>query len=78
MAESKITCRILVGKTERKRPGGRARRGWKDNIKMDFTETGWGSVDRIHLALDRAKLRAFVKTGTKLRVPKNLRNLLNS
>jgi hypothetical protein len=45
--------RILVGKPERKRPLGRPRRRWVDNIKMDLREIGWGGMDSINLAQDR-------------------------
>jgi hypothetical protein len=42
--------RVLVGKSERKRPLGKPRRRWKDNIKMDLQEIEWGGFDRIDLA----------------------------
>jgi hypothetical protein len=45
--------RILVGKAEEKRPLGRPRRRWVDNIKMNFREIGWGGMDCIDLAQDR-------------------------
>jgi hypothetical protein len=45
--------RILVGKPEGKRPLGRPRRRWKDNIKTDLREIGWGGIDWIDLAQDR-------------------------
>jgi hypothetical protein len=45
--------KILVGKSEGKRPLGRPRRRWKDNIRMDIKEIGWEGVDWIHLAKDR-------------------------
>jgi hypothetical protein len=41
----KSACRILVGKPEGKRPLGRPRRRWEENIKMDLTEIGWGGID---------------------------------
>jgi hypothetical protein len=43
---------ILLGNTERKRPLGRLRRRWEDNIKMDLTEIGWGGMDWIDLTKD--------------------------
>jgi hypothetical protein len=46
-------CRILVGKPEGKRPLGRPRHRWVDNIKMDLREIGWGDTDWINLAQDR-------------------------
>jgi hypothetical protein len=51
-----------VGKPEGKRPLGRPRRRWKNNIKMDFREIGWGGVDWIDLVQDRDQWRAFVNT----------------
>jgi hypothetical protein len=46
-------CRILVGKPEGKRPIGRPRHRWVDNIKIDLREIGWGGMDWIDLAQDR-------------------------
>jgi hypothetical protein len=60
---------ILVGNTERKRPLGRSRRKWEDNIKMDLQEVGCGVVDWIELAQDRDRWRARVNAVMKLRVP---------
>jgi hypothetical protein len=51
--EKIITCRILVGKSEGKRPLGRPRHWWVDNIKMDLRETGWGDMDLIDLVQER-------------------------
>ena len=53
MGERRGIFKVLVGKTEGKRPLGRARRRWKDNIKMDLQEIGSGSTDWIELAQDR-------------------------
>jgi hypothetical protein len=53
MGEEKNAYRILVGKPEGKRPLGRPRRRWMDNIKMDLTEIGWGGVDWVDMAQDR-------------------------
>jgi hypothetical protein len=58
-----------VGKPEGKRPLGRPRLIWVDNIKMDLREIGWGDVDSIHLAQDRDQWRAIVITVMNLRVP---------
>jgi hypothetical protein len=58
-----------VGKPEGKRPLGRTRRRWMDNIKMDFRDIGWGSMDWIDQAQERDKWRALVNTVMKLRVP---------
>jgi hypothetical protein len=61
--------RVLVGKLEGKRPLGRPRRRWVDNIKMDVQEVGGGLGDRKELDQDRDRWRALVSTVKKLRVP---------
>ena len=61
--------KVLVGKTERKRPLGRHRRGWVDNIRMDLQEVGCGYVDWIGLAQDREKWRTLVSAVMNLRFP---------
>jgi len=53
IGEGRDVCRILVGKPEGKRPLGRPRRRWEDNIKMDLQEVGCGGIDWIELAQDR-------------------------
>jgi hypothetical protein len=58
-----------VRKPEIKRPLGRLRRRWVDNIKVDHREIGWDGVDRIDLAQDRDQWRALVNTVINLRVP---------
>jgi hypothetical protein len=58
----------LVGKTEEKRPLGRPRRRWEDNIKMDLQEVGCGVMDWIELAQDRDRWRAIVNAVKNLRV----------
>jgi hypothetical protein len=58
-----------VGKPEGKRPLGRPRRRWVDNIKMDLTEIGWDGIDWIDLAQDRDRWRTLVNTVMNLRVP---------
>jgi len=60
--------RIIVGKSEGKRPLGRPRRRWEDNIKMDFQEVGCGGMDWIELAQDRDRWREFVNAVMNLRV----------
>jgi hypothetical protein len=60
---------ILVGKPEGKRPLGKLRRKWVDNIKMDLREIEWGGMDWIYLAQDRDQWRALMKTIMNLRVP---------
>ena len=62
--------RVLVGKPEGKRPLGRPRRRWEDNIKMDLREVGGGCEDWTELAQDRDRWRALVGTVMNLRVPK--------
>jgi hypothetical protein len=57
-----------VGKPEGKRPLGRPRRKWEDNIRMDLREMGWGGMDWIDLAQDRDQWRALVNTVMNLRV----------
>jgi hypothetical protein len=69
MGEKRNAYRILVGKPERRRPLGRPRHRWVDNIKIDFREIEWGDVDWIDLAQDRDQWRALVNTVTKLRIP---------
>jgi hypothetical protein len=62
MEEKRTAYRILVGMPEGKRPLGRARRMWVDNIKMDLREVGWDGMDWIDLAQDRDQWRALVTT----------------
>jgi hypothetical protein len=61
--------RLLVGKLEGRRPLGRPRRRWLDNIRMDFVEMGWGDVDWTCLTQDRNRWRALVNSVLNLRVP---------
>jgi hypothetical protein len=61
--------RIFVGKPEGKRPLGRPKRRWMDNIKMYLRETGWGRMNWIVLAQDRDQWRALMNTVMNLRVP---------
>jgi len=61
-------AQVLVGKPEGKRPLGRPRRRWEDNIKMDLREMGGGG-DWMELALDRDRWRTLVNTVMKFRVP---------
>jgi hypothetical protein len=58
-----------VGKPEGKRPLGRPRRRWVDNIKIDLRGIGWDDMDWIDLAQDRDQWRAFVNTVMNFRVP---------
>jgi hypothetical protein len=68
MGEGRGVYRVLVGKLERRRPLGRPRRRWEDNIRMDLREVGCGCVDWIELAQDRDRWRALVSAVTNLRV----------
>jgi len=61
--------RVLVGKPERKRPLGKPRRRWEDNIKMDIQEVEGENMDWIELVQDRDRWRALVNTVMNLRVP---------
>jgi hypothetical protein len=61
--------KIVVWKPERKRPLGRPRRRWEDNIRMDLIEIDCEVVDWIHLAQARDKWPAVVKTVVKFWVP---------
>ena len=61
---------VLVGKLEGKRPMGRTRRIWEDNVKMDLQEVGGGFEDWMDLAQDSDRWRALVSTVMNLRVPK--------
>jgi hypothetical protein len=70
MREKRNAYRILVKKPEGKRPLGKPRCMWVDNIKMYLREIGWGGIDWIDLAhQDRYQWRALVNTVMKLRVP---------
>ena len=60
---------VIVGKSERKRPLGRPRRRWEDNIKLDIQEMGCECMDWIDLAQDREMWRALVNAVMNLRVP---------
>jgi hypothetical protein len=66
MEEKRTVYRLLVGKPEGKRPIGRPRWRWVDNIRMDLGEVGWGNVDWIRLAQDQDKWRALVKVVMNL------------
>jgi hypothetical protein len=69
IGEVRGTYNILVGRPEGRRPLGRPRRRWEDNIKMDLKDVGFGDVDWIHWAQDRDRWRALVNTVMNLRVP---------
>jgi hypothetical protein len=69
MGEKRNVYRLLVGKTGGKRPLGRPRRRWIDNIKMELLEIGLSFVDWIGLARDRYRWRVLVNSVMNLRVP---------
>jgi hypothetical protein len=69
MGEDRGVHRVLVGKPERKRPLGRPRRRWEDNIKMDLQEVGGGRGGWMELAQDRYRWRALLGTLRNFRVP---------
>ena len=69
MGEERVAYRVLVGKPEGKRPQGRPRRRWLDNIGMDLQEVGCGYVDWIELAQDTDMWRTLVSAVMNLRVP---------
>jgi hypothetical protein len=69
MGEKRNAYRLLVGKPEGKRPLGRPRHRWADNIKIYLLEIGWGGVDWFGLAQDRDKWRALVNAVMNLQVP---------
>jgi hypothetical protein len=69
MGEGRGVYRVLVGRPEGKRPLGRPRRRWKDNIKLDLREIGIDGANWTQLAQDRIQWRAFVNPVINLRVP---------
>jgi hypothetical protein len=68
MEEGRGVYRVLVGRPEGRRPLGRPRRRWEDNIKMDLSEIGFDGANWIRLARDRVQWRAFVNTIMNFRV----------
>jgi hypothetical protein len=69
VGEKRGAYRILVGRPEGRRPLGRPRRRWEDNIKIDLREVGWVGMNWIELAQDRDRWRAVVNAIMNLRVP---------
>ena len=69
MGESEALYRVLMGKPEGKRPLGRPRHRWEDNIKMDLQEVGCRGMDWIDLSQDRDRWRALVTAVMNIRVP---------
>jgi hypothetical protein len=66
MGERRLAYRVLVGRTEGRRLLERPRHRWEDNIKMDFRDMGWGSMDWIDLAQDRDSWQALVNAVMNL------------
>ena len=69
MEEGRGVHKVLVGKPDGKRPMGRPRRRWEDNIKMDLQEVGRGWGDLMELAQDRDRWQALVSTVMNFQVP---------
>jgi hypothetical protein len=69
MGKDRVVYRVLVRKPEGKRPLGRPRRRWKDNIKMELQEVGAGREDWMELAQDRDRWRVLVGTVRNFRIP---------
>jgi len=68
MGEERVVCRVLLWKPERKKPVGRPRHRWVDNIRMDLQEVGCGYIDWIGLTQDRDRLRTLVSAAMNLQV----------
>ena len=68
MGEGRCVHRVLVGKPDGKRPMGRPRRRWEDNIKMDLQKVGRGCGDCMELVQDRDRWRALINALMNLRV----------
>jgi hypothetical protein len=71
MGEKRNAYKLLVGKPEGKRPPGRPRHRWVDNMGMDLGEVEWSDVDWIGLAQDRNTWRVLANSALNLRVPLN-------
>jgi hypothetical protein len=69
MGEGRGVYRVLVGRPDGKRPLGRPRRRWEDNIKMDLRKIGIDGSNWIQLAQDGVQWRTFLNTVMNLRVP---------
>ena len=78
MGERRVVYRLMVEKPEGKRPLGRPRCRWEDNIKIDLQEVVCGFMEWIELAQDRDRWRALVSVVMNLRVPQNAENFLIS
>ena len=76
--EGRGVYRVLEGEPEGKRPLGKPRRKWVDNIKKDLQDVGYGSMDWMDVAQDRDRWRALVNAVMNFRVPSNAGNVLTS
>jgi hypothetical protein len=75
MEKGRGVYKVLVGKPEGKRPLGRPRHRWKNNIRMDLQEVGCGVMEWIGLAQDRDRWRSTVNAVMNLRVPYSVGNM---
>jgi hypothetical protein len=69
MGDRREAYRILVGRPKGRRPLGRPRHRWEDNIKMNLQEVGWEGMDKIDMAQDRDRWQALVNVVMNLQVP---------
>jgi hypothetical protein len=69
MGEGRGVYRVLVGRPEGKRPLGRPRHRWEDNIKLDLRQIGINGANLIHLVQDRVQWQAFVNMVMNLQIP---------
>ena len=76
VGETRGAYRVLMGKPEGRRPLGRPRHRWEDNIKMDIQEVIFVGMDWIELAQDRDRWRALVNALLNARFPQNAGNFL--
>jgi hypothetical protein len=75
--EERSVCRVLVVRSAGKRPLGRPRRRWEDNIKLDLREIGIDGANWIRLAQDKAQWRVLVNTVVNLRVPQRKQDIFD-
>jgi len=78
MGEERVVYRVSLGKPEGRRPLGRSRRRWAENIRMDLQEVGCGYMDWIGVAPGRDRWRTLVSAVMNLRVPRNAGNFLTN
>ena len=78
MGEKSGVYRVVVGKPDGKKPLGRSRHRWEENIKLNLQEVGCEGMDWIEVAQDRDRWRTVVNAVMNLRVPRNAGNFLTS